>query len=597
MSIAKMNKMNKLVFAVCATSSLGYSNLISAATNQYESSPAGVASAVSGYFSQNLGKQLPLENVNKTPNRQQRRIDQPSEQASKSDLFVLKSVSFTGFKKVPYQELLPIVSPFENKEVSISDIRKMSDELVQYFAQKGYVVQIFAPPQEVVNGELRLFITQANLGGVSFAEADDDAPLNKSLSGRVSAENSAADTIYSAVGPGSVIDLKNIDRALVILNEQQANKIYRAELKQGFSEGQTDLSVVNQRQPTVVGAADVNNYGVKSTNRTQFGAQVAVRDLLGLNESFSLGGIFSEGLSFGKFGYAMPLGVNGLKVSADFSALSYITVGNATPAKGSSTSQSLQASYPVFASINGITRVYASAANRKFQNYTYDELVSSYSLKSLTLGFGGNSMYGFLLPNSDTYNFSILQGASYNSSSPSNYQSIYVNNSYQSYVPNNYTKFNAFYSKNIFFTDNTTFLLNLSGQMASNNLNSAENLYVSGPDGVRAYLPGTVYGSQGGMINSELNYRFFDSASVGAFYDFARVQQYKFSNSQIINQNTSPNVYSISGAGLKASYNFQNMLIANVYVARATDVQNLPSLNANGGNPNWVFGFQARGVF
>lgn len=593
----KTNKKTNLLVSFCAVSSLGYSNLSFAATSQFESSPAGASAAASGYFSQSLGKQLPLENVNKTPNNQQRKVDQPSEQASKSEIFILKSVSFSGFKKVPYSELLPIVHRFENKDVSIGDIRKMSDELVQYFAQKGYVVQVFAPPQEVVNGELRLLITQANLGGVSFAEADDDAPLNKSLSSRVSTENSAADTIYSAVGQGSVVDLKNIDKALVILNEQQSNKIYRAELKQGFSEGQTDLTIVNQQQPMVVGAVDINNYGVQSTGRTQGGVQVAVRDLLGLNESFSLGGIFSEGLTFGKIGYVMPIGVDGLKISADVSALSYITVGNSTPAKGSSISESIQISYPVFASINGITKVYASAANRKFQNYTYDELVSSYSLKSLTLGVGGNSIYGFLLPNSDTYNFSILQGSSYNSSSPSSYQSVFVSNQYQSYVPTNYTKFNAFYSKNLFFTDNTTFLLSFSGQVASNNLNSAENFYVSGPDGVRAYLPGTVYGSQGGMINSELNYKLFDSASIGAFYDFARVQQYKFQNRQIINNNTSPNVYSISGAGLKASYNFQNMLLANIYVARATDVQNLPSLNANGGSPNWVFGFQAKGVF
>lgn len=597
MAMATMSKTNNLLISFCAISSLGYSSLATAATNQFESSPAGAAAAASGYFSQSLGKQLPLENVQKTPSSQQNKIDRPSDQPNKSEIFVLKSVSFSGFKKVPYSELLPIVSSFENKEVSINDIRKMSDELVQYFAQKGFVVQVFAPPQEVVNGELRLLITQANLGGVSFAEADNEAPLNKSLSGRMSAENSAANTIYSSVGQGSVIDLTNVDRALVILNEQQANKIYRAELKQGFAEGQTDLSIVNEQQPTVVAAVDVNNYGVKSTGRTQGGAQIAVRDLLGLNESFSIGGIFSEGLTFGKFGYVMPIGVNGLKISADVSALSYITVGDATPAKGSSVSESLQISYPILASINGITKVYASAANRKFQNYTYDELVSSYSLKSLTVGIGGNSMYGFLVPNSDTYNFSLLQGSSYNSSSPANYQSIYVSNVYQSYVPNNYTKFNASYSKNIFFTDNTTFLLNFSGQLASNNLNSAENFYVGGPDGVRAYLPGTVYGSQGGMINSELNYRIFDSASIGAFYDFARVQQYKFQNSQIINQNTSPNVYSISGAGLKASYNFQNTLLANIYVARATDVQNLPSLNANGGSPNWVFGFQAKGVF
>lgn len=569
-----------------------------AAPNTIDYSPAGTASAVSGYLNQNLGKQLPLENPIKPANEPRQTTDKTPGDEKAQTFFLLKKVEFSGFKKLPYANLEQVAAQYENKEVSMSDIKQMTDSLVQLYAQNGYVVQVFAPPQDVVNGKLKLLITQANLGGVSFAPSDDEAPLDNSISSRVGKENLAAETIYSSVGQGSVIDLKKLNRALVILNDQQANKYYSAELKQGLAEGQTDVSIIQQQQPTVVGGIDFNNYGVKSTGRATGGAQVAVRDLLGLNETVSLGGIFSEGTDFGKIGYVMPIGVDGLKLSADFSALRYRTVGNATPANGNSVSESIQLSYPVFASDNGITKIFGGVSNRKFQNSSYDELVSSYSLKALTLGIAGNNLYGFIVPTNDVYSLSILQGSSYNSSSPANYQSIFTQQgNYQSYVPNSYTKFNGYYSKNFFVTDKVNFLLTFSGQVASNNLNSAESFYVSGPDGVRAYLPGTVYGTQGGMINSEISYKVCDPASVGAFFDIARVQQYKYPNNQIITSYTSPNVYSVSGAGLKASYNYNNTATASVYVAKATDGQNLPSLTSSGGNPNWVAGAQLKWTF
>lgn len=569
-----------------------------AAPNPADYTPAGISAGVSGYLSQSLEKQLPLENSNQPLVRPgtSKPTDVPG--ADKREMFVLKQVRFAGFKKIDYAVLNPIVAPFENKTVSVRDIKQLSDQVVQYYAQQGYVVQVFAPPQEVVDGVLRLDIAQASLGGISFAGTGEDTPLGRSSRDWLRGEDAAAGTVYGQAAPGAPIDLKSLDRALVILNSQQANRTYIAELKPGLDEGQTDVVLSSQTEATFRGAADINNYGVESTGRIQGSAQLAMRDVLGLNESLSLGAIVSQGTAFFKAGYAMPLGSDGLKFSIDINGLNYRTVGNATPANGSSLAESLQFSYPLFASAQGISQIYTGVSNRKFENYTYDTLVSNYSLGAIALGLSGNYFSSLLVPTTDVYNISVLQGTAYGSSSPANYQSTLNSQAqYQSYVPNNYTKFNAYYSKSFATTEMSNFLLTLSGQAASNNLNSAENFYVSGPSGVRAYLPGSIYGSQGGMVNTEYNYQVMRNTSVGAFYDFARVQQYKYANSQIINASTSPNVYNVSGAGVKASYKYKEAIGADVYLARAMDVQNLASLNANGGSPNWVFGFQVKGSF
>ena len=54
----------------------------------------------------------------------------------------------------------------------------------------------------------------------------------------------------------------------------------------------------------------------------------------------------------------------------------------------------------------------------------------------------------------------------------------------------------------------TNLLLSFNGQLASKNLNTAEQLYLGGPYGVRAYPVSQGGGSQGAVISAEVNHIF-----------------------------------------------------------------------------------------
>lgn len=555
------------------------------------------AAGAAGYLGQSLDKQLPTnKGLNFSPKKPKQEV--AAAKSGDSSTFFLKKITFSGFKKVPFSELSKEVEGYTNQTVTLSSVEKISSDLTQYINSKGYIVQVFAPPQEVKDGVLRLEITQANLGGIYFTEGENSTPLQEAPASVKRAQARAASYIYNQIPPGGVINLNALDKALVILNDQ-SSKTYTGTLKQGLDAGQTDLGLEAYRQNTVVGNVDVNNFGVQSTGRAQALAQLAIRDVLNLDESFSLGAIASQGTSFFKAGYSMPLASNGLRMSIDVNTLTYKTVSSAaTPATGNSTSENLQFSYPAIASKEGITRLVAGISNRKFENNTYGTLVSAYSLKVATVGVNGNFYGSMLVPTVDVFSLNLLKGSMYGNKSESNYQSNITPSGYVSYVPNNYTKLSGIYAKSFFFTDQSSFRLAASGQLASANLNSAENFYVSGPDAVRAYMPSVAYGTQGFMVNADYNYEFKSGVGVGAFFDYAAVTQYKSATTaSMINTSTAPNSYNISGAGVKASYKYKGVASVSAFAAKPLDNVNFPSLLATGGKPSYVVGVQGRITF
>lgn len=560
-----------------------------------QNAPNDPSAAAAGYLSQELDKQLPLTRPKEIRSAPLETVE-PTSATNSDQAFFLKGIVLSGFNKVPFSELLEQVKGYQNLNVDLKVIEKICNQITLYIRSKGYIVQVFAPPQEVKDGILRLEITQANLGGVNFSDAEESTPLQDSASAKMRSQSRAASYIFNQVPSGGVVDLNALDRAIVILNDQ-SSRSYLGTLKQGLEQGQTDLDLESNVQDTVVGGVDVNNYGVQSTGRGQAIGQVAIRDLLGLDESISLGAIASQGTSYFKLGYTMPLAANGLRLSLDLSTLNYRTVGSAaTPANGDSRSGSIQFSYPVFASKEGISRLYVGASSRQFNNYTYQSIVSSYSLGSMIVGMSGNFFDSLLLPSSNIYNISILNGHGNYGNSPSTYQKYYSNSGQLiSYVPAGYTKLNAFYAKSFFIGEQSNLRAALTGQLASANLNSAENFYVTGADAVRAYMPSVAYGTQGFMANIDYTYEFLSGIGLGAFYDYATVKQYKSStNIQMINSYTAPNSYSVSGAGLKASYRYQNRATASVFVAKPLDDVAFPSLLASGGKPAYVVGAQAQ---
>jgi hemolysin activation/secretion protein len=133
---------------------------------------------------------------------------------------------------------------------------------------------------------------------------------------------------------------------------------------------------------------------------------------------------------------------------------------------------------------------------------------------------------------------------------------------YGAKTPTTFTKINLSISRNQqIVPDKTVLSVALSGQISSVDLDSAEKFYLGGPYGVRAYPGSQAGGSQGAMINIELQQQLENKFVATAFYDAGLVQQYR--NKQTYTDNllltNASNSYSLHGAGIglkRADKNF-----------------------------------------
>jgi len=99
-------------------------------------------------------------------------------------------------------------------------------------------------------------------------------------------------------------------------------------------------------------------------------------------------------------------------------------------------------------------------------------------------------------------------------------------------------------NRNQALTESLSFYLGVSGQLASKNMDSSEQLYLGGPMNVRAYASGQGAASQGNLTTAELRQNLPYQTQLTAFYDMANVQQWKFNT-----QNIATNNYILQGYG------------------------------------------------
>jgi hemolysin activation/secretion protein len=124
---------------------------------------------------------------------------------------------------------------------------------------------------------------------------------------------------------------------------------------------------------------------------------------------------------------------------------------------------------------------------------------------------------------------------------------------YGTFTPTVFSKLNFVLSRNQQIVPDKTILnATISGQIASVDLDSAEKFYLGGPNGIKGYPGSQGAGSQGAMLNLELQQALDDKMIASVFYDAGFVQQWRDGGNFTSNQGATAakNTYSLSSLGL-----------------------------------------------
>jgi hemolysin activation/secretion protein len=303
----------------------------------------------------------------------------------------------------------------------------------------------------------------------------------------------------------------------------------------------------------VRGKLEANNYGSRSTGMGQRSISLTFDNPGTFGDQISVSNIKSSGSDYSVGSYSLPIGTDGLRLGVSGSYLDYENVGefafpkNTSAGFGRAKTVGVNLSYPLLRSPAANANITTGADRKMYMNKVVASGAtnSDYRIENMTLGLTGNRF--------DAWGGGgVFAGTAFLTKG----HLIVSSESRATYglnTPTTFTKINLTASRNQqIVPDKTVLSASISGQMASVDLDSAEKFYLGGPNGIRAYPGSQAGGSQGGMINIELQQQLENKFVATAFYDAGFVQQYR--NKQTYNANlagtNAANSYSLRGAGV-----------------------------------------------
>jgi len=284
--------------------------------------------------------------------------------------------------------------------------------------------------------------------------------------------------------------------------------------------------------------------------------QAALHNPSGFGDQMTASGIYAQGSSYTQGAYFLPLLPNGLRGGLSGSLLTYrnLPAYSENGAYGDARTVSATAAYPLVREDERNANVSAHLDRKTYLNKVMatDSITSSYTIDSLSLRVSGNyvdALWGGSL-NSAQINW-VLGRLNLSDNNPANFGL---------YTPKQFVKLSFAGSRaQTVVMGVSKVLVNISGQLASQNLNSSEQFYLGGPSGVRAYPLAQGGGSQGALASLEYQHNLPSQVLGSVFIDAGIVQQYVTPYANWQGQTHANNSYSLKGAGVAAKWQFMGV--------------------------------------
>ena len=209
------------------------------------------------------------------------------------------------------EEIEPIISKYAGKNLFISDIQDMINEINNLYAQKGFVTaRAYLPEQQVENGSIYIGLIESRIGNVTVKN------------NKWTKTNYILDRIPDK--ETQLFDIVKLERDVLDFNRYNEGVRLSANLKAGEKEGTTDIELsADEKFPFhVIGVMD--NAGRRGTGSLRGGPMLVADSLFGRRDRMSLGSYFSGGAISPFFDYNIPVNKYDGRVGFSYSS----TFGN-----------------------------------------------------------------------------------------------------------------------------------------------------------------------------------------------------------------------------------------------------------------------------
>ena len=444
------------------------------------------------------------------------------------------------------EELTRILEEGMGEQKTMAQLRRTVDALTSYCRTHGYpAAAVYLPPQDSPDGIVVLRVLPGRYDEIVIEN-------NSRLKDRV------ARGIIAGLKSDDIITTAKLETALYSVSDATGARAVGV-LSPGTAFGTSKLTVRIEDSKESNTVFYVENYGSPSTGRYRYGLQETLYDPSGTGDKVSAGALISNG-SLRNFyaNYETVVGHGGTTLGAGISRMNY-KIGGALAdigAEGQSLTFTIFGQTPLYHLTN------RSLMLRYGYNYrTLNDDITAFELEgkkhthSIYAGLVG--MQQLQGGTSLNYNANLTIGKL-------SYDSLYseILGRLNRTEEGTYVKLEAELSAVQRLGHASDFLVKVAGQKASRNLDSSEEFYLGGPNGVRAYAQGEGAGDEGLLSTAELRWHApVQGLTFSTFYDVgtARLSRHSFTND---------NRVTLRGWGLGAAYNKSGDWFARLDYAR-----------------------------
>ena len=448
-----------------------------------------------------------------------------------------------GNHLIPTARIERLLSGYVDHDVSPADLRQATDSIARLYSHEGWLARVLVPPQRVEAGILLVQVVEGRFGEVVFADDTDLEALHV-------APQRIVDRVRARLTPGAPLSVDGLTRGVLLAGDLPGISV-AADETSGADSGLTDVVVTVENQNLVSGQFSIDNYGQASIGSERATGWLDFNSVLGFGEEFSVVGILTPELQFGRFSARLPLNDAGLTLSLNAAGLNYEVHAPAwTPSapRGSSDSFGPDIEYPLLRTTNYNLSVGLSLVRKNFYNDNIAGRISDYHVYDALLYADGN-IYDQLGGGAvSTAQLSVGRGWVSMAGSPGEADDRFGADTQGQF---GMLRYRVDRTQNLWRAFSG--YASLNGQLSYQNLDPSEQFYLGGPAGVRAYPVSSNGGSTGQVLTTELRWAVLKSprctCGLKLLYDIGHIRQNANVDFPLAPQ---PNSYFLQGLGIGA---------------------------------------------
>lgn len=440
-------------------------------------------------------------------------LPEPQMAAQTQESFVLKGVQFVGATGVPESELQAAVADRIGTSVTFADLEQLAARAMAVYQKHGFgLVQAFVPVQEVVDGVVKITISEGVLGNVSIDVAEG-TPVPKER----------VEKTLAVLEPGKPLNGMEYERAMLLLSDLPGIKPQSA-ISAGAASGTTDLVVQVSERDRFQYGLELDNYGTRDSGRHRLTGSMRWASPFERGDNLDLRLMLAQGMhtAFGRISYETPVGYRGLRIGGGLARVQYELGGPFAPLEPTGTGNvaDLSFSYPIIRqrSTNLFIRgtVDSKDLTDRFEAVGFE---TRKRIRGAGIGMSLERRDKFLGGGYTSANALLYRG---NLDIKDATSEAFDNPPFGYDTEGSFGKFTLQLARLQHIAPKLSLFLGTGLQRASKNLDAYEKLSLGGAKAVRAYATGEVLVDDGWLATMELRYAVNPETSLFAFYDAAR---------------------------------------------------------------------------